>query len=259
MVNYVDIHAHLELFSLKEIDELVNRAKNNQISHIVASGMNFNSNRFALEISKKYDIIKPAIGLYPIDSDDTLTPEEYEKAINNDFILDELNFIEKNKDKIVAISEIGMDYKYFKDKNLQEKLFKNQLELAEKLNKPVVIHSRKAESEVIDILETTKLKSIIMHCFCGKKKHLLRGIDNNYFFSVPVNVVKNTQFQMLVENVKIGRLFTETDSPFLGLDRDKKNEPANVVHGVRKIAEIKKMEEKEVANNIFYNFQRVFL
>lgn len=259
MVSYVDIHAHLDFFDAKEIETLVNNAKANKISHIVASGMNYKTNRFALEVSKKYDMIKPAIGLYPIDSDDTLSVEEYENAINSDFVAEELKFIEKNKNEIIAISEIGMDYKYCKDKELQKKIFTDQLELAEKLKKPVVIHSRKAEEEVIDILETTKLKNIVMHCFCGKKKFLKRGADNRYFFSVPVNVVKSTQFQMLVEEVRIGQLLTETDAPFLGLDKEIKNEPANVIHTVKKIAEIKKMDNEETANNIFYNFQRTFL
>ena len=103
----VDVHAHLDLKEFdSDLDEVIKRAEVAGVKAIISNGINYKSNRKTLELSKKYSIIKPALGLYPDDAI-KLTQEQ---------IQDELNFIEKNKDKIIAIGEVGLDYKYCKKK-----------------------------------------------------------------------------------------------------------------------------------------------
>jgi len=133
------------------------------------------------------------------------------------------------------------------------------LTLAEKIKKPVVIHSRKAEKECIEIIETFKIKNVDMHCFSGNFKLVKKVQDNGWFFSIPTNIVRLFHFQKIVEETPMSQLLTETDSPYLSPFIEKRNEPSFVVETIRKISEIKKLNEEEVKKLIFMNFQKIFL
>jgi len=247
----VDVHAHLDLKEFdSDLDEVINRAQKAGIKVIINNGLNPESNRKTLELSKKYHIIKPALGLYP---DDAIKLTEKQ-------IQEELNFIEKNKEKIIAIGEVGLDYKYCKEKKnkeFQKEIFIKIIKLSKKINKPLIIHSRKAESDVIEILEKEKTKKVILHCFSGKLKLIKKAAEFGYYFSVPTNIVRSIQFQKLVEIVDINQLLTETDSPYLSPYKNKRNESAFIIETIKKIAEIKNITTNEIANNIFMNYQKV--
>ena len=109
------------------------------------------------------------------------------------------------------------------------------------------------------MLESSNLKKIVMHCFCGKKSLVKRIADNNWFLTAPTIVVRSQQFQELVKNVPISQLFCETDSPYLSPYKEKTNEPAFVIESYNKIAELKQMDINEVINNIYMNWQKVFI
>jgi len=132
------------------------------------------------------------------------------------------------------------------------------IKLSKKINKPLIIHSRKAESDIIDILENSDAKKVILHCFSGKLKLIKKAAELGYYFSVPTNVVRSSQFQKLVEMVDINQLLTETDSPYLSPYKNRRNEPAFIIETIKKIAEIKNISINETANNIFMNYQKVF-
>ena len=170
-----------------------------------------------------------------------------------------LILLKKNKNNIVSIGEIGLD-KSIKDCNIKKqiKVFKKVLSLAEEINKPVILHSRKAEEECIDILETFKTKNI-MHCFTGNFKLVKRIQNNDWFFSIPTNIVRLLHFQKIVEQTSTSQLLTETDSPYLSPFKEKRNEPSFVVETIKKISEIKKLEQEEVKKLIYMNFQKTFL
>ena len=175
-----------------------------------------------------------------------------------DFDVDEeINFIKKNKNNIVAVSEVGLDFVNGEDKEQIED-FQKMIELAEQLKKPIVIHSRKAEQKCVEMLESSKNKKIVMHCFCGKKSLVKRINGNGWFLTVPTTVVRAQQFQELVKEVPLSQFFPETDTPYLSPYKDKMNEPAFIIESYKKIAEIKGMDFKEVVNNIYMNWQRVF-
>ncbi|MFH1211755.1 MAG: TatD family hydrolase, partial [Candidatus Woesearchaeota archaeon] len=133
------------------------------------------------------------------------------------------------------------------------------IELSEKIGKPMIIHSRKAEKEAVEMLESSRVKKAVLHCFCGKKSLVNSAIDLGLYFSIPANIERAENFQANVCRIDISRLLTETDSPLLSPVRGERNEPANVLVTVKKIAELKKMDAEETANNIFFNYQRLFM
>lgn len=251
----IDVHAHLHWKDFNDLDEVVERAKKAGIKVIITAGVDPKSNRECLEIAKKYDIVKAALGLYPMDALSRETNSEMDTDVD-----EELKFIESNKKNIIAISEIGLDFVSDKaDMKLQMETFVKQLKLAKRLNLPVIVHSRKAEADVINILENEKMKKVVLHCFCGKKRLVNKAIEMGWYFSIPTNVVKSQQFQEMVEMIPLQQLLTETDSPFLSPYPGMRNEPAFITESIKKIANIKKIEQEEVANIIFSNYQRLFL
>ncbi|MFH2028133.1 MAG: TatD family hydrolase [Nanoarchaeota archaeon] len=252
---YIDVHCHLDFEGLIErIDDVISNAKKAGLKVIVTSGVHPATNRKIMDIAGNYDIVKASFGLYPIDA---LSREEGKE---NKFDVDEeLDFLRKNKGKFISIGECGLDYKNGKDKKMQKEVFEKVLDVAKRLNKPVIIHSRKAESDALDILESSGVKKVIMHCFSGRKHLVKRAYDLGYYFSIPTNVVRLQQFQEMVKEIDINKLFCETDAPFLSPFKDKRNEPAFVVESYKMIALLKGMDLAEVEKNIWMNYQKLFL
>lgn len=260
MVSFIDVHCHLDHRDLsQDIDSVISHAEKSDVRIIITNGLNKETNRRALQLSEKYPTVKAALGIYPVDAF-TREIEEAKLGIDNSFDFDEeIEFIEKNKDRTIAVGEIGLDYADKKsDKEQQKEHFRKLLMLAKRIDKPVIVHSRKAEADVIEILASEGMKKVVMHCFSGKKKLLMTAVKHGWYFTVPTHVVRSHQFQYLAEAVPLNRLFAETDAPFLTPFKEKPNEPAFVVESYKKIAEIKGMELEEVKNNVFINFKRLF-
>ncbi len=240
----IDTHAHLDFLPESKLEEI---QSNPNISLVITNSVNIKSNKKNLELSKKYSKIKWAAGLYPEDN-----------LSSNDFMLLS-KLIEENKSQVIAIGEIGMDFSHaLPDKQLQKEIFKQQLELAKKLNIPAIIHTRKAEKEVIDILEEFNYSKIILHCFSGNFKLVKRAMDLGYYFSIPTNVVRAEHFQKMLTIVPKKQILTETDSPYLSPFKEKQNEPAFISESIKKISEILQTTEKEVEKIIEGNFERLF-
>jgi len=242
----VDVHCHLESSRFKEdLDEVIERFNEAGGKFVINSGTDPERNRATLKLSEKYDVVKCSFGMYPVG--------DY-----ND-VDGELAWIEEHADACVAIGEIGLDFdKGNSDAEKQEKLFRKMLGLAKKLDKTVVIHSRAAELEAIEILEEMRMGKVVMHCFCGEKSLIKRCVDNGWSFSVPPVIKRWDNFKMLVEVVPLEQLLTETDAPFLGAVAKERNEPANVVVTIREIARVKGLKEDEVADKIFENAKVLF-
>lgn len=255
----IDTHSHLDhILLINKINEIINRAKNAGLKHIITNGINPETNRKCLELSKKYDIVKCAMGLYPRSAlKKEIESSEYPLKFVDFDVDEEIEFIKRNKGDVVAISEVGLDYVNGEDKQQIED-FEKMIKLAEELKKPIVVHSRKAELKCVEMLESSKNKKIVMHCFCGKKSLVKRIADNGWFLTVPTIVVRSQQFQDIARNVALSQLFCETDSPYLSPHKGQWNEPAYVIESYNKIAELKQMDITEVVNNIYMNWQRVF-
>jgi len=264
-MNLVDVHCHLnhELYK-KELEAVLERARKVGIKRIVCSGVNPECNREVLELAHKYpEMVKACLGIYPIDAiglseGETGLPKHSGK-IN---LPEEFEFIRKNKDHLVGIGEIGMDFHWDQDFHAeQEEIFRKILRFALELKKPVVIHSRKAEKECIDILEQeikNKEIPVVMHCFSGNKKLIQRAAALGHYFSIPASINKLQHFQTLVSLVDLKQLLTETDGPWLCPYPTGHSESAFVVEAIKKISEIKKVSEKEVADIIWHNYLGVF-
>lgn len=255
----IDAHSHLDHHLLiNKIDEIVQRAKNAGLRHIITNGINPETNRICLELSKKYGIVECGMGIYPRN---TLKKEiensEYKINVSDFDIDEEINFIKKNKNNIAAVSEVGLDFVNGEDKQQIED-FEKMIKLSEELNKPIIVHSRKAEQKAIDMLESSKNKKVIMHCFSGKKSLVKRIADNGWFLTVPTIVVRSQQFQDIAKIIPITQLFCETDSPYLSPYKEQLNEPAFVMESYKKIAGLKEMDLIEVINGIYMNWQKVF-
>lgn len=262
----VDVHAHLEHSRFEgDLDEVVGRFIEAGGKLIVESGVNPETNRKALELAEKYDVVKVSFGLYPIDAlaKEVEGSSEFLREVKVFDVDEELDWIEEHKDECVAIGEVGLDYnwKEFQSDEMrvkQKEVFRKVLKLAKKIGKAVVIHSRKAEMDAVEILEEEGMEKVVMHCFNGRKSLIRRGVENGWFFSVPPNVVRLEHFKMLVEMVPLGQLLTETDSPYLSPVVGERNEPVNVRVTLKEIARIKGVSVEEVAGEIFKNAKKLF-
>ncbi len=259
----VDVHCHLthERFK-KDLDAVIERAKKAGLKAVVCSGVNHPTNLEALELAKKFDIVKASLGLYPIDllglGPDEVGLTRQTKKINLD---EELEFIKSRKGEIVAVGECGLDYHWDKKHHEKQKEnFQKIIDFVIKLKKPLIVHSRRAEFDVFDMLESSSIKKggVVLHCFEGRKHLLQKAADAGYNFTIPCNIVKLQHFQTLVEIAELRQLFTETDAPWLSPFPGKRNEPAFVAGSVKKIAEIKKVSQSKVSEGIWKNYKKVF-
>lgn len=265
----VDVHCHLDDSRFSEdLDEVVSRFKRKGGEVLVTSGTNSFANRKVLEFSRRFDVVKSSFGLYPIDAIigkfDGLA-DDYAREIPAFDVDLELAWIEENCDKCFCIGEIGLDFKIVKGHSqfdeivlAQEEVFRKALGLAKKLDKVVVIHSRGAEERCIEILEEEGMSRVVMHCFGGKKGLIKRCVDNGWSFSVPAVITRLNHFESLVDKVPLGQLLTETDAPYLSPEVGTRNESANVHVTLERIAQIKGLDVKEVAEKIWENFSLLF-
>jgi TatD DNase family protein len=266
----VDSHCHLDHFYYKkDLSSVIRRAKDAKVAFILTNGIDYETNIESLHIAEKYPIVKVALGFYPTDALDREYDEENKKGINNKnskmSLKDNLELIQKNKDKIIGIGEIGLDM--HNGKNLQKQIqdLKLLITLAIKLDKPIILHTRKAEEETLNILDEYNLSpsKVILHCFSGKTSLIKKAIEKGYIFSIPTNVVRSESFQNLVKICPINQILTETDGPYLSPYKNSdnsfnRNEPAFIKESIKTIAKIKNITEKEAEEAVYSNFKRIF-
>jgi len=239
----VDAHCHLEHPRFAgDAAAVVERAEAAGVGLAVTAGSNFSNNQKALELCRLYPrFLKCVIGLSPHDAGS----EELEKNIV---------LIRKNRDKIIGVGEIGLDYHHFKKKEGRErqvKVFGAQLELAAELRLPVVVHSREAEKEVFEVLEGFK-GTVVMHCFI-RPERAAECAKRGYFVSIPTT--KCGEREEMIRAMPLERLLCETDSPFLWRGR---NEPANVREAYGEVAHVKETDFNKVVEQIYSNAREAF-
>lgn len=271
----VDVHCHLDMPQFKDdLDEVIERARATGVIKIICAGLNPSSNRAVLELARKYSLVAPALGLYPEDA----------IKMNKTELENELNFIESSiksvkssnsdnsnhSDNIVALSEIGLDFAKpeLKEKSeLQQRVFNELLEIASKYSLPVIVHSRKAEEKVIELIakanannsknSRSKIKAVL-HCFTGKISLAKEAEKIGCYFSIPAIVKNSTHFTALVETIPSTKLLTETDAPFLSPIKGKRNEPSAVAESIKRMAMIKKITAEEMQQIVFMNYKSLF-
>lgn len=247
----IDSHAHLmdEQYN-NDLEIVIKNAKNNGIEKIVNIGYSKQTSIQAVELANRYDFIYAVIGMHP---------DECNKEIDISFIKE----LSKNK-KVVAIGEIGLDYHYEgHNKEMQKKHFIDQINLANELNMPVVIHSRDADMDMLEILKTNKIKNnFVMHCFSSSVEVLKEVLKLGAYISIAGPVTfKNAR--SLIEVAKLvpeDKLMVETDCPYLCPEpyRGKRNEPSMVKYTTEKIAELREVKIEELAKVVVENTKRFY-
>jgi TatD DNase family protein len=262
----VDVHCHLNHKELIDnIEEVLANAVKAGLKVIVLSGVNPKANKNVLELAKKYPMVKASLGMYPIDilglSPDEIGLPHHKGPIDLD---SEFAFIREHLDSVISIGEIGMDFFWASKEETGEaqiENFRKIVRFAIEVKKPIVIHSRKAEAECLDVLEK-EIKNneipVVHHCFGGRKSLMKRGVELGHYFSIPANIKRNTSFEALVKIVPLDKLLTETDAPWQSPFKGKVNEPAYVTEAIKKIAEVKEITEKEAEDLVWDNFCKVF-
>lgn len=249
-----DSHAHYndEKFE-NDREEIIQEIYNSGVTKIINAGYSIESSKKAIEIAKKYDFMYAIAGVSPNDIED----------ISRDYI-EQIEKMSKDK-KVVAIGEIGLDYYWNKEnKEEQKKIFLEQIKLANKLELPIVIHTREAVMDTIDILKNRiecKNKGVF-HC-CPLNIELVKeALKLGFYisFAGPVTFKNSKNAAEIVKLVPMDKMLIETDSPYLSPEplRGKRNDSRNVKYIAEKIAEIKEITIEEVAKQTYKNAQTIF-
>ena len=251
---FIDTHAHLFFENFKEdVDEVIQRAKDNGVDFIVVPATDIKTAKEAITLAEKYEQIYATVGIHPHDT------KEW-----NESLLFEIEELAKHP-KVVAIGEIGLDYYYdFSPQDQQIKAFKSQLDLATKLQLPVVIHNRDSDGDMMDIIQSycgTGLKAQF-HCYNGSLSDALEFMKMNHFISFTGNITfkKSDGLREILSHIDLNHLMLETDSPFMTPVpfRGKRNEPSYVSYVAQQVADVHKISMEEVGRITSLNAFRFF-
>ena len=250
----IDSHCHLDhepLFS--NLDNVIKRSKKIGISKILTICTTIDSFTKIKEIVKKDEIIYGTYGIHPHETNNN--------KVDSNLIVKEVN---DNK-KIIGVGETGLDFHYNNsDKSNQIKSLEEHIKASLILNKPLIIHSRNAENETLEVFNRYKSNNIkiLMHCFTGSKEFAKKLLDLNAYFSASgIITFKNSiELQETFKFIPLEKLLIETDSPFLAPEpnRGKKNEPSFVKYTAEKLAQIKEVSYEELINATSLNFKTLF-
>ena len=251
-MEFFDSHCHFNDSKFDDdMEEIIKQIYDDNVTKMVCVGYNIKQSRKAIEISEKKECIYATCGISPNDIED--------------FSVDNLKEIEKIavNSKVVAIGEIGLDYYWNKDnKEKQTELFITQIKLANKLKLPIVIHTREAVMDTLEILKQYPVdKKGIFHC-CPLNKELIKeGLKLGYYISFSGNITfKNAKAEEIVKLVPDNRILIETDSPYLSPEpfRGKRNDSRNVKLVAGKIAQIKETTIEEIAKITYKNACNIY-
>ena len=243
----IDTHCHLNSDRLvNDLEAILERARDAGVQKLVNVGYNIEASRFSVDLAQKKEHIYAAVGQHPHD------------ALNfSDAVEAELRILLKSP-KVVALGEIGLDYnRDYAPRELQRGVFRRQLIMAREANMPVLIHTRDAAMETIEILREERSRVGIMHCFSGSWEIAKICLNMGFYISLagPVSFSNASKLHEVAQKVPLDRLVIETDCPWLAPVpyRGKCNEPAYVRYTALKIAELRGMAACELAEQTSRN------
>jgi len=258
-MEFFDSHSHYndEKFN-EDREQLIKDTYDDGITKFVCAGYNIESSLEAIELSQKYEFIYSICGISPND-----IPQSEQELWKD---IDEISKIVKinQSKKLVAIGEIGLDYYWNKEnKELQKQAFIKQIDLANELGLPIVIHSRDASIDTIEILKTNRVhKTGIFHCCQLNQEMIRQALELGYFisFAGPITFKNAKNAKDCIEIVPLDKILIETDSPYLSPEphRGKRNDSRNVKYVAQKIADFKGLTLDEIAKITYENAMRIF-
>lgn len=250
----IDSHAHLddERFD-EDRDQVIKALEEAGIGIIINPGADLNSSIKAVSLAEKYENIYAAVGVHPHSA------SEMDEAT-----MDMLRAF-ANRDKVVAIGEIGLDYYYDNSpRDVQRKWFREQLNLAKEVGLPVIIHSREASSDTFEIIKEAQDGRLtgVMHCYSGSVDLAMEYIKLGFYISLagPVTFKNAKKPKEVAKAIPLDKLLIETDSPYMAPEpyRGKRNDPRYVRYVAEAIAQIKGISFEEVARKTSENAKRLF-
>lgn len=255
-IEYFDSHAHYDDSKFDEDrKEIIQKMYNEGVTKIISAGYNLESSKYASKLTSEYDFIYTTCGISPNDI------PEGEKEFYKELI--EIKELTKNK-KCVAIGEIGLDYYWNKEnKEYQKRVFIEQINLANEVDLPIVIHSRDAISDTLEILKNNKVnRKGVFHCCMLNRELVKEALKLGFYisFAGPVTFKNSKNAQEIIKMVPNERFFIETDSPYLSPEpnRGKRNDSRNLKYIVEKIAKEKNIDIEKVAEISYKNAVEFF-
>lgn len=247
----IDTHTHIYDEHFEEDFDTVMKNIEEQMEGIVSIGFDPESSKKSIELANKYSFVHAVIGVHPVDI------KKYNDEVEKE--LEKLAFTEK---KVVAIGEIGLDYHWTEDpEEVQKEGFRKQIELAERVKLPIVIHTREALQDTLDILREYKNVGGILHCYPGSYEAVKPFLDR-YYIGVggTVTFKNNRKTKELVKELSLDKIVLETDCPYLTPVpfRGKRNEPVYTKYVAEEIARIKEISVEEVINITTENAKKVY-
>lgn len=246
----IDTHCHINLDDYKEdLDKVLERIKE-QLDFVINVGYDEKTCDESVMLADKYEYIYATVGIHPHDA------KSYSEAIEEKIIT-----LLNNK-KVLAVGEIGLDYyRDLSPRDIQQETFRKQLRLAEKYEKPVVIHCRDAYKDTVDILNEFPNIKGIMHSYSGSFEVASMLLDRFYMsISGPLTFKNAANMKELIKKLPIEKILVETDSPYLTPEpyRGKRNEPCYVEYVAREIARLKEIDYEEVVRITNENSRKAF-
>ncbi len=245
-VQYFDSHAHYDDKCFNDdLDTVLKNAYDLGVTKIVDIGYNEQTSKNAILLANKNDYIYATVGHHP---------EEVYENTNIEYIY---NLARQNK--VVALGEIGLDYHWDNDKNLQKKFFIQQVDIANQLNLPIIIHNREADMDILNILknEIKPQVDVVFHCFSSSMEIAKEVLKHGWYISLSGTVTfKNAHnLHEIAKNVPLNKLLIETDCPYLTPEpnRGKRNDSSNVIYVSKQIASLRGISNEEVAHQTYIN------
>lgn len=247
-----DTHCHLYDDPFTDLKDVIKRAQDNKVELMLIPSDNIINSKKSIDLASKYSFIYSAIGIFPgeVDNLDLSCLEEIEKLAQNK--------------KVKAIGEIGLDYHYYQDNKEKQKIFFiKQIELANKLHLPIIVHSRDACEDTLTVLDENKpLYGCVFHCFSYSVEVMKILMKRGYYIGLdgPVTYKNASTPKQVAKEVDINRLLVETDSPYLTPTphRGERNEPARIIYTIQEIALLRNMFYDDVCKITYENGRKFF-
>ena len=249
----IDAHVHLsDAEYTGHIEELIADAKSAGVAALVTNSMDLKTCQNDIKLAEKYpNLVYPALGIHPWNVN-VIEEKEIQQTIE---------FIQQHKGAVKAVGEIGLDCKYETIWEKQTMVFDKMLRLAETLELPVIIHSRGTTDVIVEMLPSYRLKRVLLHWFSHPMTALAKALDNGYFITEGPPVTYSNGIREVVEKTPLTNLLTETDGPVTYWKQPfngQLTKPSYIRNVIGAVAEIKKMQEEEVADQIIRNFETFF-
>ncbi len=251
---YIDTHVHLNADQYDEdLQEVIDRALKSKVEKMVVIGFDRKTITRAIDLAERYDFIYAVVGWHPVDAVDCT--------------IEDLEWIEQlaAHKKVVGIGETGLDYYWDKSpKDIQQDIFRKQIQLAKRVNLPIIIHNREATEDVLSILREEDAQQVggVMHCFGGSVETARESIDMNFMISLggPVTFKNAKKPKQVAAEIPLEHLMIETDAPYLAPHpyRGKRNEPSYVPLVAEEIARLKELPVETVAQATTKNAERFY-